>query len=74
MVAGTWFGSLAFFDPRTREHIASMRALSGTVRGISFSADGHRLAVAASDGLVRVYDDRSKGERPSLNESDDAEK
>lgn len=72
LVAGTWFGSVVFVDPKRYEVIATVRPVVGSVRGVSFSADGHRLAIAGSDGKVRVLDDRPASERAQVEEVEPA--
>lgn len=63
LIGGTWFGSVVFIDPRRRELVATVKVVVGTIRGVAFSADGHRIAVATGDGKVKLFDDRPAAER-----------
>ena len=40
----------------TRKKLAALHGHSATVYALSFSADGHRLASAAGDGTIRMWD------------------
>jgi WD40 repeat protein len=57
---------LLFIDPIRRELIASVKVVTGTIRSVAFSPDGHRIAIGASDGSLRLLDDRSIEERQPM--------
>jgi WD40 repeat protein len=47
---------LAFYDPSTGEAAGSFPVTSATVTSLSFNADGSRLALQDSAGLLQVFD------------------
>lgn len=56
LVTGHWYGHLMLWDVESGERVTVQAGHTGIVSGISFTADGKRLASSSRDGSVKVWD------------------
>ncbi|KAK4453857.1 ribosome biogenesis protein ENP2 [Podospora aff. communis PSN243] len=61
---GTSIGSVEFFDPRSKNRVATLAVNEGEVTALDYGHDGLSLAVGTSTGQIRVFDLRNP--RPLL--------
>jgi WD40 repeat protein len=54
-------GDLRIWDAGAGRELLHIQGIATDIRRLSFSADGHRLAVLCADGSVRVYDGSPAG-------------
>jgi WD40 repeat protein/serine/threonine protein kinase len=56
IAAGTFEGTVLFFDLETRELRHTLRGHTGGVYCLAFTADKKRLAVGSGDGTIKIWD------------------
>jgi len=67
LFVGDVTGRMFAFDTSTWEPILEWEAHNAWIRGVGMSADGSRLATAAEDNLVKVWDiENLSGDQPPL--------
>jgi len=49
-------GIAEIWDVESGERLAALAGPAGGVKGLAFSPDGSRIALAGADGLVRLFD------------------